>query len=297
MATQSYSTAISHSNTTNFRVWGLELSNALEAVGLIKTTDTGQINWASANKPAINASAGYEIRILNDSLHASAPIYVKIEYGTGSVSTYPVLWFTVGTGSNGSGTITDIFFTRAVQYNGNYIALDSTVAAKQTYISMVDGFFGLLFKAENCATLYPVAGFIIHRTQDSSGTPTAEGVVIYSPNVAYNPEHLMFNFSTLYTYFVQNTSLYGGSFGATMPGDLLVVGTINAGVPGDYQLARHYCAMPLIQPLGLIVSASNGDTIVLGTQFTATVLGTSRNYISLGPNAFDQYSTFCMVWE
>lgn len=297
MATQSYTTSISHSTTTNFRIWGLALSDALTTVGFVKTADTGQIDWVTVNRPAVNTSGGYEIRILNDSLHATAPIYVKIEYGTGIVSSFPNLWLTFGTGSNGSGTITDIFYARTAQYNCNNYPLDSTVLAKQTHICMVDGFFGMIFKAENTSTLYPNAGLIIHRTQDSSGSPTTEGVVIYTPNAGYNPDYQSYNFSTGYSFFSQFGQVYGGSFGANFPGNLWTAGTISAGVPGDYQLARHYCAMPLVQPLGMIVSSSNGDTITLGTQFTATVLGTSRNYISLGQNSIDQFSTFCMVWE
>src|ERR1043165_7959340 len=98
MTTQSWSSVVDHSGDAGFRAWGSELSTKLAAAGLVQTSDTGQINWATVTGPGTNTAGGYEIWRFADST-----LYLKMEYGTatGSASA-PGLWCTVGTGSNGS---------------------------------------------------------------------------------------------------------------------------------------------------------------------------------------------------
>jgi len=95
-------------NTTDadFRQWGSAISAAMAAIGLTQASDTGQINWATVTHPAINTLGGYEIWRFNDSAQSTRPIYIRIEYRTGSVIDRPANSWTVGTGTNGAGTIT-----------------------------------------------------------------------------------------------------------------------------------------------------------------------------------------------
>lgn len=294
MTTNSYTSSISHSNTTNFRIWGLALSNALTAIGFIKSADTGQINWATVNRPGVGASAGYEIRYLNDSLHASAPIYVKLEFSTGlGGAAYPNMFITVGTGTNGSGTITGVIMPRTENIGG-YYALDSTVSSYQTHCCMVDGCAWFVLKADSKSSAYPVAFFSVHRTEDSSGTPTAQGAVVYMNYLGAYAYVWAYEFTTGFNYtYASIQSSY-----TFMPGDLWTLGTIHAGVPGDYQVARHYCAMPLVTPISTIVSMSQTDGVALGATFDCRVLGVyDRTYISLGNNGSQTPETFALIWE
>lgn len=100
--------APTQTNDAEFRAWGSTISSGLTSVGMIKTSDTGQINWTSVARPTTaSESMGYEIWRFNDTLQPSAPIFFKIEYGSASGGAgRPAIWLTVGTGSNGSGTIT-----------------------------------------------------------------------------------------------------------------------------------------------------------------------------------------------
>jgi hypothetical protein len=297
MATNNYTTLISHAATANFRAWGLAFSNALTAVGFIKSADTGQINWASVNKSgSTDTAAGYEIRYLNDSLHGTAPIYVKIEYGNGVVHTYPSIWITVGTGSNGSGTITGIFVARVQCYSSQFV-LDSTVLAKQTYACMVEGCVWFALKCNVVFTSGAVSGLVIHRTVDSSGTPTAQGVVVYVATVTVCPSVTTYEFTTGYTWSSTDVGIFGCNAYAFMPGLLGTSGTIHAGVPGDYQVARHYCAMPLIQPLSNVVSLSSTDGLTLGTTFTCTTLGVTPKTFIVLENNMSWRDYFGLIWE
>jgi len=91
---------------TEFRTWVAAIIAQLTAIGLTQTADTGQINTATVTTPAvINTAQGYAIFRYNDTLHATSPIFFKLEFGSGGAITTPSMWLTVGKGTNGAGTI------------------------------------------------------------------------------------------------------------------------------------------------------------------------------------------------
>lgn len=300
MTTSTFSTVISHASTTTFRTWGLELSNALTTIGFIKSGDTGQINWATVTRPAVNVSGGYEIRYLNDSLHGTAPLYMKIEYGTNTTgAAYPAMWVTIGTGANGSGTITGTIIAREEIYLGVF-PLDSTVLAKSSYACMVEGCVWLMHKAKVRGTYYPAFSWMLCRTWDSSGAPTADGMVFYRTSyngINYAAYPTAYVFGTGYTESGSPAlQTYGGEY-AFMPYGMLNKATIVSGVPGDYQVARHYTVTPVVSPLVPIVECSTADGITQGTTFTCTPVGaTSRTFIAV-ENMFSVYGQQGLIWE
>ena len=72
-----------------FRAWGLQLSNALAAVGLVKTADTGQIDWATVSSRASTATPSTRSSGSPTRMQATAPVYLKVSYGTGSEREHP----------------------------------------------------------------------------------------------------------------------------------------------------------------------------------------------------------------
>jgi hypothetical protein len=94
-------------NDTTFRTIVAAISGQLDLF-LPKTADTGHVNTGTVTKPSANAAAGYEIRTFDDGL---TPAYLKIEYGLTSSSCFG-LWLTIGTGTNGAGTLTGVVSTR-----------------------------------------------------------------------------------------------------------------------------------------------------------------------------------------
>lgn len=173
MTTRTYSTPISHANTEGFRAWGLDLSTNLAAAGLVQTADTGQIDWATINKPAVNTAAGYEIW----RLPGANPIFIKIEYGTSvlAATTAPGIFITTGESSDGAGNLVGGVTTRN-QICPNF-APDSTTTAYPTYICVTEASFGLLFKANSVAsTAVSSMGFLqISKTVDGAGVTTEVG--------------------------------------------------------------------------------------------------------------------------
>lgn len=97
------------SGTTDalFRAWVSSVRAALEGCGLVRTSDTGQINTASVTTPSVSTYAGYDIYRFDDAEQSNDPVFFKVEYGHGASSqARPALRITTGSGSDGAGTIT-----------------------------------------------------------------------------------------------------------------------------------------------------------------------------------------------
>lgn len=88
-------------------------SDALTALGIPKTADTGQVDWTTVTVPASGTYTPYEIRRLNDSYQSGDPLFMKIQYGrlTMNSNSTPVIQISLGTGSDGSGGLTGVIGT------------------------------------------------------------------------------------------------------------------------------------------------------------------------------------------
>lgn len=286
MATQSSTTAVSHSSTANFRIWGGELSGMLTSAGLPKSGDTGQANWTTANRPAANGSV-YEIRYLNDSLHATNPLYFKIEYGTNDSAGNPCIWVTCGSSTNGAGTITGTTYFSRVKLFADAACGGGTYF---TGVCVRSGYFAMVWKRGAMTDVTPF--FAVCRSCDDSGDPTATGAVFYysENNTGYR-----------YTYTTASNLDYFGY--CLFPGGLSV--TL---VDGSPQVMRHWMAQPQIRCVPFMVSFIDGEIGDMST-FTATPVGaTSRTYLALGGTKGPTYcgmgassslisARFAMQWE
>src|SRR4051812_31701754 len=89
-----------------FRDCVQKIRDGITGLGWVRTADTGQIDPTTVVKPALTTVAGYDIFRLDDALQATAPFFLKIEYGIGSNTNNFAWWITIGTASNGAGTLT-----------------------------------------------------------------------------------------------------------------------------------------------------------------------------------------------
>lgn len=157
----------------HFRAWAQEVHDALTAFGWVNTADTGQINLVTVSKPAgTSTSQGYEIWRMADSLQSLYACYMKIEYGSGTNSSNnPGIWITLGTGSNGTGTLTGTVGTRSLITQCNAY----TTAAKTYYSSGGTARFCIAFGADaqdDNSIMY----FGVERTKAADGTDSNEGM-------------------------------------------------------------------------------------------------------------------------
>lgn len=193
MATQILSLTPTNATDADFRNWGKAISDALTAFGLTKTTDTGQIDWATVLKPAaINAYQGYEIRKFTDSLSLSKPVFFKIEYGSGNPINAPSLRFSFGTGSDGSGIIIAPVSVTAIT-NLIVNAGVSSATPQSCYLSGGSSRFALSLFVSATTGFYICAG----RTKNqSNGTDTSEALLISRTQQSSTLFNYYFNFTT-----------------------------------------------------------------------------------------------------
>jgi hypothetical protein len=172
MTTAIFSAGPNVTNDTSFRTWGSAFSTALATVGMVKTADTGQINWTTVTVPGTNIQAGYEIWRFNDSLQATAPLFLRVGYGTGS-SNCCSFWWTIGKGSDGAGNITGVLQT----VTQNQCSMSIGTGVTNWYLSSGDG--SMLTGAPALATVDAASTcmwfFALDRSRDSSGVATATG--------------------------------------------------------------------------------------------------------------------------
>ena len=172
MTTATFAAYADNSTTTNFRTWGLGFSTALAAVGMVKTTDTGQIDWSTVNAPVGGTSQmGYEIWRFNDSLQSTAPIYLRIGYGSGASAGICSLWFTIGKGSDGAGNISGV-----MQAASQTSCSGTTAAAGNWYVSSGDGSMLAWSPNQNAHAAGGINWWgALERSRDTAGAPTAVG--------------------------------------------------------------------------------------------------------------------------
>jgi hypothetical protein len=96
MATSQQFLVCDFSTLANFKSVGSAISGFFATAGWTQSTDTGQVNWSTIGAVA----AVYEIWRFGDAL---TPYYFKIAYAN---SAMPSISVTIGTGTNGSGTLT-----------------------------------------------------------------------------------------------------------------------------------------------------------------------------------------------
>lgn len=201
-------------NQTLLRAWGSSIANAFANSGWVKCTDVvagTQIDWSgvtTANTTVV--SKGYEIWEMGDALQATAPVFLKVEYGGSQAS--PYLWFTVGTGANASGNVTG-----NVSYRIN-VTTSNSVSGQSYFAGGTSRFAWVGLGTGRTSTML----FGVERTVDANGTPTGDGVLFLwneanftASQFAWTPA--LSNTAALETTWGMMTSTVNGAISLTMP--------------------------------------------------------------------------------
>ena len=183
MATRLSSTIRCDNTTTAFNAWVQFIEDTLVTTGgWVVTADAGQTLPASMVPPtAVNQKRGYRIYRMADSLQSTYPVFMRIDYGSANAATtVPGTWLTIGTGSDGSGTITGMVM--------NGTGTISTVAAGTQGVGAMNSYGSadtnrvtlmLFVQAATAGVGYQLS---IERTKNSVGADTGEGLLVtYSP--------------------------------------------------------------------------------------------------------------------
>jgi hypothetical protein len=266
MAITSFAVPGTLTGDTEFRNWGQAISNALAAMGLVKTSDTGQINFTTVAKPTgATTVAGYEIWRFNDALQATTPVFIKLEYGTGNVATAHGMWITIGSSTDGAGNLTGVQISTRKQSGANAGFAGATVymSGATDRISWVTVF----------STAQNGYGFHIERSKDASGNNTSAGVCTYhtcSYSSYSNQEQFVPAAGPVPTQ-------EGQPYAFAAPSTTAVSGT-------DVGLFPHFIFHgKLLNPRMGVITYMTAD-IQQFIQISVNMYGAAHNYLTLGNN-------------
>lgn len=277
MAATTWSATLTQTTDAEFRAWGLSISTALAAIGLVQTSDTGQINWTTVTKPSgATASQGYEIWRMNDTAQSTAPIFMKIEYGSGNSGANPSIYLTIGTGSNGSGTLNGTPIAARFQIP-NSSGVDT---ARPGFACAQDGFFWLSFAGASAGAQLTFS-FGFHRFCDASGVANTDG------GFFWYTASMITGAITGITYYRPTATVRTVIFPIPMPS------------PGGLTSHAYGSDVAIYEPVvwsdrpsrvAGILGCMKGD-FAAGTPLSVTAFGSSRTVLPLtstgGPRAVD----------
>lgn len=263
----------SFTTDAKFRTWGLACSTALQACGLVKTSDTGQINWVTVTKPvATNTKAGYEIYRFSDTLQATKPVFIRIDYGSGAVASgnAPGTWITVGTSTDGAGTITGLNTGTLQGYSNGNAPTNTAMAYYFTHTSNGYALFQFGNGPSGVPGIQNAGFFVVARTVNkTTGAATGDGVGLMRIAYAGGPSHLQygldFNTSTFFTGIGPQTALPTYSTSLSTASSTVV--------------AKTYLMLSQLHGFSGTMSYFPFDTGA-PTTFTASPFGTSHTYIT-----------------
>lgn len=284
MATAITNTMLNQTSDAGFRAWIGEIRTQILAAGWLQTADTGQLDVATATRPAID-STGYFIFRTDDSRR---DILLKLECGSGAVTDRPVVFVTAGMATNGAGTLTGVTTTR-VGLTTNTV-LVTPGPSFTSYYAGNSGRFSCSMK-RGCYGNDTVLGFFsISRINDITGARTEDGFLLrYGLNgSSFNRQKVLFSPDAA---FAATTSVSYVTESAT--------NTLTAGGPlyFPHTFLTRVGGMTSIDDITVVPTE-----VAEGATFSATPVGvTPRTYLSLGSfgptNVGLTSAWLAMLWE
>lgn len=288
MSKVTLSTSPINTNQAAFQAWGSALSGALATLGLVKTADTGQINWATVAAPtAVGQVMGYEIWRFADTLQAGCPVFIKIAYGSGTSALAPNVTANVGNGSDGAGNLLNAF--------NSMMASNSSTSNSSQFLSYLCGGNNRL-----CMALWPYLSnvgciFCVERLKNADGTENANGVFC----------------GTQWTTGGGQTTASGMLRPYPQLPGIKDQKMATICVPGSAQTNGGIVGLNpiwpvdgiLFNPIISMLECRSGD-VIDGSTVTVAMYGVNHNYLALSGSAIQNFdyagtaaSRIAMLWE
>lgn len=262
-----FSTALIPESTsqTSFVAWATWLDNVFISGGWVNTADTGQtLPSALIAVTSSNQSRGYRVYRMDDALQSTAPVFVKLEFGSGNSTSNPSIWLTIGTGSNGTGGITGIIANRLQISSGGAATYEtySFASAASNRIAVCPFVFSSFF-----FNFY----FSIERTKNVSGADTGDGLLLATIDNGASP-----SINTRYLPFASAAPPADRTFRAFLPSTAPSQMSLNVPIG----LVNYYNGTP--QQPGLNNVVVNSTDFADYARFSINLYGASHTYQHLG---------------
>lgn len=247
----------SGNNTSHLRGWAQWVEDLLVTTGgWTVTSDTGQTAISSLTAPSTAlTTAGYRVYSMSDGGQA---MKMKVEFGTGTSATYPCIWVTIGSGSDGAGTLTGVIFNRT------YIQASAGTTTNQGPA------YGSAATNRACFCLWATATtysmwFLVERTRDANGNGDATGII-----VAWGSNQ---------THYSQYCPFSGPIVGTPESGLHVLLSTNDpSSVNGNFGIAIPFPMYGFAQRPGISCAVANSNDVSALSQVTISVYGTNRTY-------------------
>ncbi|MBX3288446.1 MAG: hypothetical protein KF855_03780 [Acidobacteria bacterium] len=237
------------------------ISDALDAGGMNKTADIGQVDPDTVTFPGSNNSeGGYEIRAFDDSLTGTAPVAIKLSYRRGSSAAQFQLGVQIGSGSDGSGNITG---EKLSQQNFNLVL--SAMTSQPWDICATENSF-ILCGSYSSSQYRSVIS--LERTRNASNEITDQGLMLVYKNVTDTFRSFYINYAA--NSFINETTTAGGCM---MPSNQ-TSGLHGSGDTAVYPYNVFGVGEVLVPPLNLVGGFSSNFSDV--TTYTIGVFGQSQ---------------------
>ena len=286
-------------SNTDFQNWVAGIHAQLAAVGLVQTSDTGQINPATVLAPvSTSAMQGYEIWRLSDTLQSTAPVFIKVEYGASAIgATSPGFFFTVGTSTNGAGTLTTQVGVRRQLYQNTAKSAGVTLAS---YCCGDGSGFAMVTSYDPGSTGSFSMLIDIERTRDGAGSATADAVYTWMAGAGSSGTNYLQMIPA--SGPVPNGASPGGTLGyCTSPYTWISVGAAPSAVGPNVAI------MPLMCICGKcffirLMHLAPATMISTGITFTASVFGGTHTLLGFTLYQYEYPSQtandlLCFMWE
>lgn len=262
------------SSDADLRAWLGECEQMLEDCGLVRTSDTGQLDPSLATWPGSNNTAvGFSVWQFDDDLQGVAPIFLKCTYWRGDTSNRVSFSIEVGTGSDGSGNLTGLTASIALSSGGTPGSGDY-----YSYACHRDGFAGLAFKVNGSTFSGFTRGhpaFIIERFHDNAGAPTSAGAVLIG-NAGNNSSASNDAAVRILDFLNSSVRSFNGNM-TFVPNQIT-----DSRVGLAPQIFHHWVMLPKMTPLIGSAACVSGE-VAVNQQFELTLVGSApRNYVCIG---------------
>ncbi len=219
------------------------------------------------NSLLVGTKAGFYIQSTsvadNLCIAEPVPVYLKLEYGTGSAASNPSMWLTVGASTDNAGTINSGLATtrRQLQATANSVSsITCYFSGDGSYVNM----------------LTPVASGIclisIERTRTAAGVVTMEGLAIYAQHSGSTAAST----SQTLSYLNQGLATSAGAYdNFAMPGAGWATAVVGADV---YYFPRVACLPKFVYDLALM-AAYTADVANL-TTYSIPNCGSNHTYLA-----------------
>lgn len=295
MTTATTTTPLDHTTDAGYNTWVSEIITMLfTTLGLTQTADTGQTNGSGLTRPGTSTVNAYIVGRFNDTAQSTNPIFFRIDFGTGGTTTTPAMRLTVGTGSNGSGTINGLTTLAACAMTVTGAASSNTTAyLTRACYNSTDGVFWLAWKYNSQGNANVTqGGCLIFRSADNTGAQTTDSTMIVTGGGSANGAP----YAGSSAVFVQVISHLNNQAYTSAPWPSSVHSFVTYGLTatlfsGNAQVFPEYQYTPVIgiTPWWAIVVIAD---LGVGSTISATLVGTSAHtYINAG-SVFGTTSTF-----